>query len=433
MLTWIDYTNLAIAVSGLTVSILGLILTINIKYMDRWSKRFFMSMFTILTLYISFDLLSQISLCLLGDSFATLSALAVFFESLFSSLLMPILTFYIFHICQEKTPSPVPLLIYGLWIAYVILLVSTQFTGDFYYFTSNNVYQRGPLYPVLLVPPVLLMLTNLLILVKRRRQIPVNKRVVLYSYILIPIACMLIQMVSYGILMIVLGSSLAALIIFIHIVNESASIYIDQRVKIAEQDFKSKALQIRPHFIYNTLSNIYYLCELDPQKAQRVIDDFTNYLKKNFSAMENQGLITFDEELQHTKAYLAVVKARYEELIFADYDTPVTNFKLPPLTLEPLVENAVKHGLDPDAGPMYIIIKTRRENSYNVITIENTGLDFHYDDNDNFASSGINDEPHVGIKNVKSRLETSCGGSLRVTKRPDGGTVATIRIPTDHR
>lgn len=203
--------------------------------------------------------------------------------------------------------------------------------------------------------------------------------------------------------------------------------------KISDLDYKIKSLQMRPHFIYNILSNIYYLCELDPLKAQKVIDDFTVYLKKNFSAVSKQGLISFEEELQHTKAYLAVVKARYEDLILVKYDTPLLNFKLPPLTLEPLVENAVKHALDPDSDPLHIIIRTRLENNYNVIIVENTGIDYPTE-NDNKSKPSLkpDNEPHIGLMNIKSRLAVSCSGSLTLSKRPDGGTIAIIRIHTDH-
>jgi len=201
------------------------------------------------------------------------------------------------------------------------------------------------------------------------------------------------------------------------------------RHKITDLEYKIKSLQIRPHFIYNILSNIYYLCELDPVKAQKLIDDFTLYLKKNFSAVSKQGLIPFEEELQHTKAYLAVVKARYEDLIFVSYDTPLLNFRLPPLTLEPLVENAVKHALDPDSDPLYIIIRTKLENNCNVIIVENTGVDYPLENDSKFRFLLKKDnEPHIGLNNVKSRLAVSCGGSLTLSKRPNGGTIATIRI-----
>ena len=90
---------------------------------------------------------------------------------------------------------------------------------------------------------------------------------------------------------------------------------------------------MRPHFIYNTMTSIYYLCEQDPKTAQQVTLDFTNYLRKNFSAIAKDGTIPFTEELEHTRAYLAVEQIRFEGEMFVEFDTPHTAFKLPPLTL----------------------------------------------------------------------------------------------------
>ena len=432
MLTWIDYINFAIAISGLTISFLAIILTFRIQYMDRWTRQFFLTLFGLLILYVSFDLISQISLKLLGHDFGLLSQGAFFFASFFSALLMPLLTMYILHICNERYSVLLFYIVLMLFFIYTIILILAQFTSGIYYISTDNVFHRGPYYPLLLAAPLIIMLLNLMALFRRREKISAYEKRALYTYLLIPIISIMIQMEVSNFRIIVLGSTIAALILFIHIVNVDADIYIEQKIKIAEQDFRAKTLQMRPHFIYNTLSNVYYLCELDPMKAQKVIDDFTTYLKKNFSAVAKQGLITFEEELQHTKAYLAVVKARYEDLLFVDYDTPVENFKLPPLTLEPLVENAVKHALDPDSDPLYIMIRTRKENSYNLVIVENTGVDFPLeDDSANYSSLVMNDEPHIGLNNVKSRLAASCGGSLKLSKRPDGGTIATIRIPAD--
>ena len=235
----------------------------------------------------------------------------------------------------------------------------------------------------------------------------------------------------YAFLTMILACSIFTLILFLHVLALNVKIYTEQKYKLDEKDYYVKTLQIRPHFIFNTLSNIYYLCELDPMKAQTVIDDFTIYLRKNINAVSKQELISFEEELSHTKAYVSVAKARYEDLLIVTYDTPLLNFKLPPLTLEPLVENAVKYALDPDSNPLQIMIRTRLENSYNVITVENTGADFPTDDNYESCSSPKDNDSHIGLDNIKSRLAFSCGGSLNLARRPNGGTIATIRIHAD--
>ena len=78
--------------------------------------------------------------------------------------------------------------------------------------------------------------------------------------------------------------------------------------------------------------------------------DFPNYLRKNFNAVASENVIPFSAELEHTRAYLAVEQAMYEDMLLVDYDTPLTHFLLPSLTLQPIVENAIKHGMNPDSS-----------------------------------------------------------------------------------
>ena len=132
-----------------------------------------------------------------------------------------------------------------------------------------------------------------------------------------------------------------------------------QQLEIAQEKANVMVLQMRPHFIYNTLMSIYSLCNQDPQKARQVTADFTNYLRKNFNAVAAGSAIPFTAELEHTRAYLAVEQAQHEDMLLVDYDTPFTNFRLPPLTLQPIVENAVKHGMNPYSGPLHILVRTQ--------------------------------------------------------------------------
>ena len=429
MLDVIDFINFAIAIAGITISMQGCLLIFFIPFMEKRTKPFFLLLFSLLVAYASSDLLSMISLKFLGSNFTLLSKIAIFLESLFSSMLMPLLTVLILRLTGEKIKSRFLYVILILWSVYLIILLITQFTTDIYYFTSDNVYHRGPYYPVLLAPPILLMVANLIGLIKRKSIIPKERFKVLLTYLLLPTLAMIIQMFSYGILIIVLASSISSLILFVNALNEAAEKYVSQKMKINEQELRAKTLQIRPHFIYNTLSNIYYLCEIDPSKAQRVVDSFTIYLKKNFSAISQSDLIRFEEELIHTKAYLEVVKARYENLLFVDYDIQNKSFKPPPLTLEPLVENAVRHGLDPESSSLHIWIRTLRDNNDNIIIVENNGVDFPESEIVNFSHIKDSRELHVGLGNVSSRLKALCGGSLDIGKRAEGGTIAIIRIP----
>ena len=181
---------------------------------------------------------------------------------------------------------------------------------------------------------------------------------------------------------------------------------------------------MRPHFIYNTMTSIYYLIEQDAPKAQQVTLDFTDYLRKNFTAIAKEGTIPFTEELEHTRAYLAVEQVRFEGKLFVAFDTPYTSFRLPPLTLQPIVENAVKHGVDPDLDPLTIRIRTREGKNGVEITVADTGPGFGAKDND---------EPHIALGNIRERLEMMCNGKMEIAPRDGGGTVVTVFIPQARR
>ena len=426
MTDWIDLVNFAITTTGITIALIGFVLSCRIKTIDSWTKRFFTIFFSIVALYAVSDLASQISLTVLGSNFGALSKAAVFLESFFSSILMPMLTLYMLRLCRQPFNCLFFKAVMSLWVVYVILLIITQFTTFIYQVTDENVYMRGPLYPILLIPPALLMLLNIPGLYVRRNLLSKKEGRALFIYLVIPLFCMVIQMFSYGILMIVLGTTISSLIMFLYIISDQIEKALRQASEIAEQQLKIRSLQMRPHFIYNTMSNIYYLCDLDPKKAQKVVGDFTTYLRNNFSAIEKTEMIPFADELEHTKAFLAVVKARYEDLIFVDYDTDYTSFRLPPLTVEPLVENAVKHGLDPESAPLHIWIRTFESEDGSTIIVENTGADFEAPE-DKAPDDGA---PHIGLGNVKERLRTLCGGTLSISPRDNGGTVVTVHIPS---
>ena len=422
MMNWIDLIDFAVAIGGLMVALMGFILTLITPHMEKWCQRFFLVFFTLLIAYISSDLTSQISLVFLGPDYAVLSRLAVFSESLFSSMLLPLLTLYVLHCTDEdRKKSPALYVSGGLWLIYFVLLVMTQFTTFIYYVTDDNLYRRGPWYPVLLIPTVLLLLLNLIATLRRRSKLSKKQQIALLSYLLLPLACMLIQMFSYGLLLIVIGTSVSAMFLFVFILSDQTDTYVRTREELALQRTHVSVLQMRPHFVHNTLTSIYCLCGQDPQKAQQVILDFNSYLRKNFAAIAKEGTIPFTEEFEHTRAYLAVEQVRFEGKLFVEFDTPHTNFRLPPLTLQPIVENAVKHGVDPELEPLYVSIHTRDTADGSEIIVENNGPGME----DNPSTTGT----RTALANIRERLELICKGTLLITDRDGGGTVVTIFVP----
>lgn len=179
---------------------------------------------------------------------------------------------------------------------------------------------------------------------------------------------------------------------------------------------------MRPHFIYNVMMSIYYLCAQDSRKAQQVTLDFTTYLRKNFTAIASEDTVPFSDELEHTRAYLAVEQVQFEDGLLVAYDTPHTNFRVPPLTLQPIVENSVKHGMAPEYAPLRISIQTRVTDSGSEIVVEDSGPGFASDVPDD-------SEPHIALTNIRQRLEMMCGGKMTILPRDGGGTIVTVTIP----
>ena len=417
----VDIINFAIAVSGLVVATIGFLTSIVSTYMEKRERVFFTAFFLLLFFYVGADLLSQVSLILLGPDFSLLSRIAVFLESFFSSMLMPLFTVYMLSCASVKWKRS-PWFYSGLcaWAVYFTLLLSTFVSSHIYYITVDNIYHRGPLYHILLIPSVLLMLMDLGILLTHYKSLIPRKARAFTLYIIIPLVGMLIQMFSFGLLMIVISTCIAAFFMLILIMTGQIKSYISKQKENALAYAENLALQMRPHFIYNVMMSIYYLIEQNPDKARQVTLDFTTYLRKNFSSVASENMIPFTEELEHVKAYLSVEQVRFEEILYVDIDTPHTGFKLPPLTIQPIVENAVRHGVDPEHAPLHISIRTESIPAGSVVTIENDGLPLGENDSD---------DPHIALNNIRERLKNSCNGRIDVTGMDGKGARVTIFIP----
>ena len=193
--------------------------------------------------------------------------------------------------------------------------------------------------------------------------------------------------------------------------------------KLQESQISIMLSQIQPHFLYNTLNSIYQLCETNPMRARSMVNSFSEYLRNNLSTLEETGLISFETELAHVKTYLEIEKIRFEDTLEIEYDIKCVEFSLPVLTVQPIVENAVKHGTSKKRGGGKVMISTYEDIENYIIKVSDTGCGFD-------LSVPKNDgKRHVGIENVRQRLSNMCEGTLTIESELGVGTLATIRIP----
>lgn len=181
--------------------------------------------------------------------------------------------------------------------------------------------------------------------------------------------------------------------------------------------------QIQPHFLFNSLAVIKSLCQTDAKRAERAVDCFSEFLRGDLNSLTNAGTIPFEQELSHVRSYVELERMRFGDRLRIVWDTPVVDFRVPPLTVQPIVENAVRHGVMGRREGGTVRIGTREEGAAYVITVEDDGLGF---DPDAVPHDG---RAHVGIGNVRLRLEGQCGGRVAVTSVVGGGTAVAMTIP----
>ena len=202
--------------------------------------------------------------------------------------------------------------------------------------------------------------------------------------------------------------------------NEIQNEIVRKESMLAQQKTTLLRTQIHPHFILNSLSIIRSLAKRDSKKAVECIDSFADYLSVHIRAINSDTVISFSEELRHVEAYLSLVQADTARRIDIRYDLKAVDFMLPPLTLEPLIENSVKYGTGSDNSYIRISTEENAEGEI-VICVEDSGSDTPPETQDN-KSTG------VGIDNTRLRLSLKCIGELELKKKPGGGMAAVIRL-----
>ena len=414
-----QFVSYAILGALLIMMALGIVFSALMPVTDRWSKRYFVTLFS---LFLMCSVTCFLAVLFWDDAhMAAAERVVYFFEALFLSSLMFMPTVLLLHSCSEPLlRSPLFKAVTALWGVFCLMLIAAQFTDGFYRVTPTNQYMRGPLFAVLLSPLVLIMFLNIAGTIKRRSRLSKRYFFGLMVYLLPMTVAILIHTFLEAEVFVVLCMALFAFVMFGLILADNMDQFMRQQQKIANQRAGIMVLQMRPHFICNTMMSIYYLCDQDASKAKQVTLDFTTYLRKNFTAIASEDTVPFAEELEHTRAYLAVEQAQFEDSLFVRFDTPHTRFRVPPLTLQPIVENAVKHGLRSSSDPIHISVVTRQTDNASEITVEDDGPGFDpVDDN----------EPHIALDNIRQRLEWMCRGRLTIAPREGGGTAVTVTIP----
>ena len=262
--------------------------------------------------------------------------------------------------------------------------------------------------------------TIIIIIIK---DIKVSERIAYLLFVLLPASALVFHVIYPGYSIFTFAIIASFLAHFIYFYVQRGLTIQKQEKELSEKQIELTISQIRPHFIYNCLSSISYLCTKDPEQAVEAIDDFSSFLRVNFSNISQNKIVPFSQELEHTMKYVKLEKMRFEDRVRVYFDIRVDSFQIPSLTLQPLVENAVKHGICKRAEGGTIVIKTSETDKEYLVEVTDDGVGF--DPNIPPADGRV----HVGLANVEKRLKSMVKGRLEIYSKINKGTKMTIHIP----
>ena len=313
--------------------------------------------------------------------------------------------------------------VYIIAITGVILSVVSQFTHLYYRIDADNYSHRNPAYIISLLLPLTGMVLDLSLLTEYRKKISRQIFISMLSYIALPLAAALITAFYYGISLINLAICISMILMFVAAMAEQNQSLAAREKEAADLRISLMLSQIAPHFIYNTLNSIQNMCDTNPAMAKETLGEFAEYLRGNLDALSEKGMVPFEQELNHIKCYLSIEKKRFGNRLQVAYDIQDTDFLLPALTVQPLVENAVKHGICKKEEGGIVKISTERGDGNVIVRVTDNGTGFRQN------SEICDGHAHVGLKNVENRLKNMCNGTMTVSSEIGTGTEVVIILP----
>lgn len=323
-----------------------------------------------------------------------------------------------------------------LHIPALVLLAITPFTHWLFYIDEHTNYIRGALYPVWYYTTMLAFLFIFVVLIAYRKKMDSFIFKVLLTSSVLPIVAFIANYTYSKISFNNIAVSVAALIIYVFYENyrTAAAVHRERELNRVQQELLESKLtveqannemllaQIQPHFISNSLMALRSQCK-DYPDIYESITNFSLYLRSHFEALGSSNkIITFEQEMENTEAYLALEEQNYGDRLRVDYNIECDDFMLPPLSVQPLVENAVRHGIGTYDEGGVVSIGSRREPDKIIIEVTDDGS----------GRSNITPQQSkrrsIGIDNVRARLKSIAGGELEVITN-EHGTTARITLP----
>lgn len=216
-------------------------------------------------------------------------------------------------------------------------------------------------------------------------------------------------------------------------INELLKQVTEEQIRLRKAEFELLQSQINPHFLYNTLDAIIWLAESGEQKK---VVSMVGSLSEFFRTSLNRGedIITIKKELQHVRSYLEIQQIRYQDILKYEIDVPeeLHKYLIPKITIQPLVENALYHGIKNKRGFGKIVISGKRDADYFIIQVEDNGIGITEERlaevRDGIRNKVLTGKDIYGLYNVNERIRLNFGGSYGISIESTYGSSTIVRL-----
>lgn len=407
---------------------------------DRTRKRPFMKCFTALLTTNIFMLLGESGLWIMDGSPENIPILKLcaFLSFGLGAVLEVLYAYCLIGFVRErnKVSWKYANIITAIGVGYLILVIISLFNGMLFKFDSNGNYSDGQYYIIVRLLDFITLMLEIFMVIGFGKILTPKGTIFLLSFSILPLLVMPL-LTYWNPTPLYMANTVSLLLIHmlfreeltrqlseteIQLVEKSRELAQKER-QITESRISTMISQIQPHFIYNTLGTIHQLCLEQPEKAAQLTRSFSQYLRGNFSELNNSVPIRLTQEINHIKCYMSIEQVRFPD-IQIEYDLKAEDFNLPALSVQPLVENAVKHGLMGLESGGKITVSSYETNEHYCVCVKDNGVGFD-------ESAVYDTKKHIGIQNIRERLGAMCGGNLTVDSVLGKGTTAVITIPKE--
>ncbi len=300
----------------------------------------------------------------------------------------------------------------------IVVLVINLFIGNLYSFTPEGLYVRKEIWPSFISPVALILILVVWAFINLKS---LAERLVIIAFVFLIIILEAIQFIYDGYQLMFTCALLIVIIFYSNIYIKRGYMITEKDVEISNQRHAVMVSQIRPHFLYNVLNTIASMEDLP--SIRNAIGLFGKYLRGNLDTLSITEPIPFTKELEHIRTYVSLEKIRFEDKLDVRYSLKEVDFTIPPLSVQVLVENAIRYGISRRENGGTVIIETYSDANNYYASVSDDGIGF---DTSSLISK---DDSNSGIDNTRHRVMDMVNGTLTVISEPGVGTAATIRIP----